>query len=71
MVNNAQHNFNQQYITVSELSELYGVSVYMLSYLRKTGKLPGAIKVGSCFIYERNGTIHSILEEYSKNKRNI
>lgn len=70
MDNIEQQTFDNLYITVSELSKTHDISVHMLSYLRKKGKLPGAIKVGSCFIYERNGNINSVLMEY-KNKGNI
>lgn len=65
----AQEEFNSKYVTCSELSEQYNISVFMLSYLRKEGRLCDAVKVGNCYVFPRSGDIFNKLEAYIKNKR--
>lgn len=64
-----QQEFDENYITVTELSEMYDVTVYMISYLRKHGRLCESIKVGATYIFPRNGQIFNVMNQYVQNRR--
>lgn len=53
--NDAQREFDERYITSSEIAETLGVSRSTILHARRTGKLPDMIVVrGRAFIWERD-----------------
>jgi len=53
--NDAQHEFNERYITSSEIMEKLDVTRTTILSARRTGKLPDPIDIqGKIFIWERD-----------------
>lgn len=54
-VNDAQREFDERYITSSEIMEKLGVTRTTILLARRTGKLPDPIDIqGKIFIWERD-----------------
>ena len=53
--NDAQREFNERYITSSEIMEKLGVTRTTILLARRTGKLPDPIDIqGKIFVWERD-----------------
>lgn len=63
---NEFEEFRQNYITPSELEYRYGISKFKMSRLRDS--IPGAIKIGSVYIYKRS-VAEPVLETLQGDKR--
>lgn len=58
--------FNHNYITTTEIENRFGISKFKLSRMREY--IPGAIKIGSVYIYKRS-LAEPVLEKMQGDKR--